>query len=205
MGERGVRGRRRRAGTAAALAVLLGAVLPACGSAPSSSQGSDEQAAPRARQQTGWDTRPASLAAVGDSITRGFDACSVLADCPEASWATGSDPGVRSLALRLLGERGAAVAVYRDGRRVVDLWGGAKDVAGGFPEDGDRGGAWQRGTAQVVRSATKGVVYAVRSAHAYRRLLLSVVRFTAQSRPPWSLIQRTWSASSARVPTAGVL
>ncbi|MEU5363403.1 serine hydrolase domain-containing protein [Streptomyces sp. NPDC005925] len=61
----------------------------------------------------------------------------------------------------VLGERGAAVAVYRDGRRVVDLWGGAKDVAGGFPEDGDRGGAWQRGTAQVVRSATKGVAAAV--------------------------------------------
>ena len=25
------------------------------------------------------------------------------------------------------GERGAAVAVYRHGRKVVDLWGGAKD------------------------------------------------------------------------------
>ncbi|MEU3180079.1 SGNH/GDSL hydrolase family protein [Streptomyces albidoflavus] len=124
MGERGVRGRRPRAGTAAALAVLLGAVLPACGSAPPSSQGSDEQAAPRARQQTGWDTRPASLAAVGDSITRGFDACSVLADCPEASWATGSDPVVRSLALRLLGERGAAERSWNhavSGARAADL------------------------------------------------------------------------------------
>ncbi|GLW50188.1 esterase [Streptomyces sp. NBRC 14336] len=52
-----------------------------------------------------------------------------------------------------LGERGAAVAVYRDGRRVVDLWAGAKDVDGTDP--------WQRGTAQVVRSATKGVAAAV--------------------------------------------
>jgi CubicO group peptidase (beta-lactamase class C family) len=52
-----------------------------------------------------------------------------------------------------LGERGAAVAVYRDGRRVVDLWGGAKDVDGTEP--------WQRGTAQVIRSATKGVAAAV--------------------------------------------
>jgi CubicO group peptidase (beta-lactamase class C family) len=52
-----------------------------------------------------------------------------------------------------LGERGAAVAVYRDGRKVVDLWGGTKDVDGTEP--------WQRGTAQVVRSATKGVAAAV--------------------------------------------
>ncbi|WP_369169974.1 serine hydrolase domain-containing protein [Streptomyces sp. R28] len=52
-----------------------------------------------------------------------------------------------------LGERGAAVAVYRDGRKVVDLWAGTKDV------DGTQ--AWQHGTAQVVRSATKGVAAAV--------------------------------------------
>ncbi|WP_328313021.1 SGNH/GDSL hydrolase family protein [Streptomyces sp. NBC_00442] len=50
-----------------------------------------------------WNRSPASLAAVGDSITRGFDACTVLADCPEVSWATGSDASVDSLAVRLLG------------------------------------------------------------------------------------------------------
>ncbi|MGN9756739.1 serine hydrolase domain-containing protein [Streptomyces sp. SD31] len=52
-----------------------------------------------------------------------------------------------------LGERGAAVAVYRDGRKVVDLWAGTRDVDGEAP--------WQHGTAQVVRSATKGVAAAV--------------------------------------------
>ncbi|MFI6855886.1 serine hydrolase domain-containing protein [Streptomyces sp. NPDC050416] len=52
-----------------------------------------------------------------------------------------------------LGERGAAVAVYRDGRRVVDLWAGTRDV--------DGTASWERGTAQVVRSATKGVAAAV--------------------------------------------
>ncbi|MZF90735.1 serine hydrolase domain-containing protein [Streptomyces sp. SID5643] len=52
-----------------------------------------------------------------------------------------------------LGDRGAAVAVYRDGGKVVDLWGGTKDVDGTAP--------WERGTAQVVRSATKGVAAAV--------------------------------------------
>ncbi|WP_031487575.1 serine hydrolase domain-containing protein [Streptomyces bicolor] len=52
-----------------------------------------------------------------------------------------------------LGERGAAVAVYREGRKVVDLWAGTKDIDGTEP--------WQPGTAQVVRSATKGVAAAV--------------------------------------------
>ncbi|WP_437089740.1 serine hydrolase domain-containing protein [Streptomyces sp. enrichment culture] len=52
-----------------------------------------------------------------------------------------------------LGDRGAAVAVYRDGRKVVDLWAGTRDLDGTEP--------WQRGTAQVIRSATKGVAAAV--------------------------------------------
>ncbi|MEU9011317.1 serine hydrolase domain-containing protein [Streptomyces sp. NPDC048479] len=51
------------------------------------------------------------------------------------------------------GERGAAVAVYRDGRKVVDLWAGSRDVDGRAP--------WAVDTAQVVRSATKGVAAAV--------------------------------------------
>ncbi|MFJ7181009.1 serine hydrolase domain-containing protein [Streptomyces massasporeus] len=51
------------------------------------------------------------------------------------------------------GDRGAAVAVYRDGQKVVDLWGGTKDVDGTAP--------WERGTTQVVRSATKGIAAAV--------------------------------------------
>ncbi|MFC4498665.1 MULTISPECIES: serine hydrolase domain-containing protein [Streptomyces] len=52
-----------------------------------------------------------------------------------------------------LGDRGAAVAVYRDGHKVVDLWGGTRDVDGTAP--------WEHGTAQIVRSATKGVAAAV--------------------------------------------
>ncbi|MFJ7966061.1 serine hydrolase domain-containing protein [Streptomyces sp. NPDC096324] len=52
-----------------------------------------------------------------------------------------------------LGDRGAAVTVYRDGRKVVDLWGGTRDVDGTEP--------WERDTAQIVRSATKGVAAAV--------------------------------------------
>ncbi|MFI8966300.1 serine hydrolase domain-containing protein [Streptomyces sp. NPDC053493] len=51
------------------------------------------------------------------------------------------------------GERGAAVAVYRDGAKVVDLWAGTRDVDGAAP--------WAVDTAQIVRSATKGVAAAV--------------------------------------------
>ncbi|MGW5851384.1 serine hydrolase domain-containing protein [Streptomyces sp. NPDC055254] len=53
----------------------------------------------------------------------------------------------------VLGDRGAAVTVYRDGRKVVDLWGGTKDADGTRP--------WAADTAQIVRSATKGVAAAV--------------------------------------------
>ncbi|WP_031514332.1 serine hydrolase domain-containing protein [Streptomyces sp. NRRL F-5123] len=50
------------------------------------------------------------------------------------------------------GDRGAAVAVYRQGRRVVDLWAGTATPGGGGP--------WREETAQTVRSATKGVAAA---------------------------------------------
>ncbi|WP_282697452.1 SGNH/GDSL hydrolase family protein [Streptomyces sp. CC208A] len=71
-----------------------------------------------------WDVSPSSVAAVGDSITRAFDACSLLADCPEASWATGTDPAVNSLALRLLGPGRVAAKSWnlaRSGARVAAL------------------------------------------------------------------------------------
>ncbi|WP_031509300.1 serine hydrolase domain-containing protein [Streptomyces megasporus] len=51
------------------------------------------------------------------------------------------------------GDRGAAVAVYRDGQKVVDLWGGLADPHGDEP--------WRQDTAQVVRSVTKGPAAAV--------------------------------------------
>ncbi|NBM15576.1 GDSL-type esterase/lipase family protein [Streptomyces sp. GC420] len=71
-----------------------------------------------------WDRSPSSVAAVGDSITRGFDACGVLTDCPAVSWATGTDAGVRSLAHRLLGPGGTATRSWnhaRSGAHVADL------------------------------------------------------------------------------------
>ncbi|MGP2442339.1 serine hydrolase domain-containing protein [Streptomyces sp. JW3] len=73
----------------------------------------------------------------------------------EGSVAEGFEP-VRAAFVRNFetrGDRGAAVAVYRDGHKVVDLWAGTRDIDGTEP--------WRRGTAQVVRSATKGVAAAV--------------------------------------------
>ncbi|MET8693425.1 serine hydrolase domain-containing protein [Streptomyces bauhiniae] len=68
--------------------------------------------------------------------------------------AEGFEPVAEAFAANFarLGERGTAVAVYRDGHRVVDLWAGTRDVDGSAP--------WERGTAQIVRSATKGVAAA---------------------------------------------
>ncbi|HCA86035.1 MAG TPA: hypothetical protein DEQ61_11370 [Streptomyces sp.] len=83
---------------AAVLAGLSGCAGDASGEAAKSTSGARPTPSPGPR----WDTRPDSLAAVGDSITRGFDACGVLADCPEVSWVTGTDPEVESLAMRLL-------------------------------------------------------------------------------------------------------
>ncbi|MDH6215413.1 SGNH/GDSL hydrolase family protein [Streptomyces pseudovenezuelae] len=73
-----------------------------------------------------WDASPGSVAAVGDSITRGFDACSVLSDCPEVSWATGDSERVDSLAVRLLGRAKAAERSWNyavTGARMADLSG----------------------------------------------------------------------------------
>ncbi|MFG2791257.1 serine hydrolase domain-containing protein [Streptomyces sp. NPDC048419] len=58
-----------------------------------------------------------------------------------------------------LGDRGAAVAVYRDGHKVVDLWAGTKNIDDTAGADGTQ--PWEHGTAQIVRSATKGVAAAV--------------------------------------------
>ncbi|MFB7862291.1 SGNH/GDSL hydrolase family protein [Streptomyces sp. NPDC056069] len=115
-----MRGRRGLRATAAATALLCAATLAGC-----SAGGPDLVApAPRPRPTPVWNAAPASVAAVGDSITRAFDACSVLADCPEVSWATGTDSTVNSLALRLLGPAGVAGKSWnlaRSGARMAEL------------------------------------------------------------------------------------
>lgn len=94
--------RLRRSTTATALlacAALLAGCTGDSGDTESKSAASGAKR-PVVKPTPTWDTRPDSIASVGDSITRGFDACSVLSDCPEASWSTGTD--VDSVARRLL-------------------------------------------------------------------------------------------------------
>lgn len=127
----GRRARRSLAGAGAAVALLAG-VLSGCQSGGSPDRGErGSQSAPR------WNTAPTSVAAAGDSITRGFDACSVLADCPEVSWATGSDPAVRSLASRLLGEAAVPERSWNyavTGSRMADLPGQLTAAAAHKPD-----------------------------------------------------------------------
>ncbi|MCX3059996.1 SGNH/GDSL hydrolase family protein [Streptomyces beihaiensis] len=132
MGVRRTRGNRPNtvravAGVVAAAALGVSA-LTGCDASGGNSPASSGSTAggPSPKSAAVWDTRPRSIAAVGDSITRGFDACTVLSDCPEASWATGSDPRVDSLAVRLLGKGRARTHSWnlaRTGARMADLSG----------------------------------------------------------------------------------
>jgi lysophospholipase L1-like esterase len=45
---------------------------------------------------------PSSMAALGDSLTRAYNACSSFSDCPDASWSTGSLASVNSHYSRIL-------------------------------------------------------------------------------------------------------
>ncbi|WP_181767244.1 GDSL-type esterase/lipase family protein [Streptomyces albidus (ex Kaewkla and Franco 2022)] len=99
--------RRRRAVAVIAFAVMLIGGLALAASCGSGSGGDTGQRTPDAARPSPsptrpWDRHPASIAAVGDSITQGFDACSLLADCARASWVTGTDSEVESLAGRLI-------------------------------------------------------------------------------------------------------
>ncbi|MDQ0602167.1 lysophospholipase L1-like esterase [Streptomyces canus] len=137
--------RKRRHHSRAVLAVVTAAVLGAAGcdavggneSAPSGSGTEAQRAKPSPSATTpAWDSSPSSLAAVGDSITRGFDACSLLQDCPEASWATGSRAEVDSLAVRLLGSAKAASHSWNyavSGARMSDLAGQMAQAAAKKP------------------------------------------------------------------------
>ncbi|MEU6809623.1 SGNH/GDSL hydrolase family protein [Streptomyces sp. NPDC046831] len=116
--------------TRTAVAVVAASVLATAGcdafghGGPGSREPGTGTSRPSPSPSPVWDRSPESIAAVGDSITRGFDACAVLSDCPEASWATGSDTGVDSLALRLLGADGAARRSWNyavTGARMADL------------------------------------------------------------------------------------
>ncbi|MFF3482198.1 SGNH/GDSL hydrolase family protein [Streptomyces sp. NPDC002701] len=132
------RGHRSRGLVVTAVAALVGvAGLTGCDAVGGDSPGPSGTGARSARPTPDWDRSPSSLAAVGDSITRGFDACSVLSDCPEVSWATGTDTKVNSLAVRLLGASGAERRSWNyavTGSRMADLPGQMAQAATRRPE-----------------------------------------------------------------------
>jgi lysophospholipase L1-like esterase len=56
---------------------------------------------------------PDRMASLGDSITRGFNACGWYVDCPSRSWSTGSTSSINSQYLRLRAQNGSLTA-YND-------------------------------------------------------------------------------------------
>jgi lysophospholipase L1-like esterase len=79
-----------------------------------------------------------SIGAMGDSITRAFDACTFLADCPTKSWSTGNDPAVASHYSRLLarnaGMAGHAFNVAQVGASSANLPAQAAAIAARRPD-----------------------------------------------------------------------
>ncbi|MCW2878732.1 MAG: hypothetical protein JWQ95_2832 [Sphaerisporangium sp.] len=70
---------------------------------------------------------PDSMASMGDSITRGFNACGFYVDCTSRSWSTGSNTTVKSHYLRIRTANPSLVA-YNDGKsgaKVADMPGQA--------------------------------------------------------------------------------
>lgn len=137
------RTRRRGRGRRAVLGVVTAAALGVAGcdavggDSPAPSGTAAQQGRPSPKPTPVWDTSPDSVAAVGDSITTGFDACAVLSDCPEVSWATGGSEQVDSLAVRLLGRAEAAGRSWNyavTGARMADLPGQMARAVGRSPE-----------------------------------------------------------------------
>ncbi|MGI5370248.1 hypothetical protein C9J60_07720 [Streptomyces sp. A244] len=129
------RGRRTRRVLAVVAAGVLG--VAGCDAVGGDAAAPSESAKPSPKPTPLWDRSPGSVAAVGDSITRGFDACDVLSDCPEASWATGGSREVDSLAVRLLGRTGAAQRSWNyavSGARMADLPGQMARAVGRRPQ-----------------------------------------------------------------------
>lgn len=76
---------------------------------------------------------PSSMSSLGDSITRGFNACGFFFDCTSRSWSTGDDSAVNSHYSRLLA-KGASISGrnYNDaatGAKVADLPAQARTTA----------------------------------------------------------------------------
>lgn len=73
---------------------------------------------------------PSSMSSLGDSITRGFNACGWFVDCTDRSWSTGGYSSVNSHYLRIK-SKNAAITGYnfndaQSGAKMIDLNGQAQ-------------------------------------------------------------------------------
>ena len=87
-------------------------------------------AAPSASAYTG---PPNSMASMGDSITRGFNACGWYVDCTSRSWSTGDDTYVNSHRLRIRAINPSFSAQYNDavsGSKASNMAGQASTAVG---------------------------------------------------------------------------
>jgi lysophospholipase L1-like esterase len=100
-------------------------LLAACNEPePDPGQGSSRSGMPSALQ--GWQVP--EIAALGDSITLGVNACGKAGKCGEASWSTGNDGHVDSFLARLgeaTGHQSHPINLAADGARAKDLPGQA--------------------------------------------------------------------------------
>lgn len=113
--------------------MLVAALLGAGPQAVAVEGAAVEGAAVEGAAGEGPDALPTSIAALGDSITRGFNACGFYVDCTRRSWSTGDDGDVNSHRLRLQ-HRGAALSrqsnLARSGARSQALAGQASSAVG---------------------------------------------------------------------------
>jgi lysophospholipase L1-like esterase len=73
---------------------------------------------------------PNSMASLGDSITRGFNACGWFSDCPSSSWTTGDNAEVNSHFTRLQAQNSELTA-HNDGKTgavMADMQGQAESA-----------------------------------------------------------------------------
>lgn len=111
---------------------ILLALLTACAATP----------APEPVDLEGLDTTAefgdvATVGALGDSITLGVNACGEPGRCPAASWATGDDVAVGSVALRIAAATGSVpdvVNAAKDGGTVADAVARVDEVIAAQPE-----------------------------------------------------------------------
>jgi lysophospholipase L1-like esterase len=108
----------RRPHLAAIISLLLAAVLAVGAAGPAQAA---RKPSPNAT------TYPASIASLGDSITRGFNANGWYSDWPARSWSTGTDSAVNSHYTRLLkyNSRMTAYNNARTGAKMTELAGQA--------------------------------------------------------------------------------